>query len=119
MASNVDDHNVFTSIVNNLAASATNERQRDYLMWLQQMGERVLSLRNVGGMGQGAQDLREAIQATLPGITSGSKEFALKKLTGVDNQIRILGRGVPHTSINMGQPSLDDILDKKFGKAPQ
>lgn len=103
-AAGAGDESAFREVINNALAGTLNERQMNYLLWLQQMGERVLSLRNVAGMGQGAQDLRAAIQATLPGITSGSKQFALKRLDAVDNQINILGRGIPRTNINMGGP---------------
>jgi hypothetical protein len=94
LASEAQDEGIFRSIVSNMASGTTNERQQDYLIWLQQMGERILSLRNVAGMGQGAQDLRAAIQATLPNISSGTKQFALKRLDAVDNQINLLQKGI-------------------------
>lgn len=95
LAAGAQDEGVFQSILGNMAAAATNDRQQNYLIWLQQMGERILSLRNVAGMGQGAQDLRAAITATLPNISSGSKQFALKRLDAVDNQINLLQKGIP------------------------
>jgi hypothetical protein len=98
LASEAQDEGVFRSIVSNMASGTTNERQQDYLIWLQQMGERILSLRNVAGMGQGAQDLRAAITATLPNISSGTKAFALKRLDAVDNQINLLQKGIPKVS---------------------
>jgi hypothetical protein len=110
LAARAPDEGTFHSIVSNLASSTTNERQQDYLIWLQQMGERILSLRNVAGMGQGAQDLRAAIQATLPNLSSGSKEFALKRLDAVDNQIKLLHQGIgklkntPQTGNNTPPP---------------
>jgi hypothetical protein len=99
-ASATDDPKVFSAMIDNALAASLNDRQQDYLVWLQQMGERVLSLRNVAGMGAGAQDLRAAIQSTLPGLTSGTKQLALKRLDAVDNQVNILGRGIPKTNIN-------------------
>src|ERR1700723_1762409 len=98
LASESQDAGVFSSVVGNMASSTLNEHQQDYLIWLQQMGERILSLRNVAGMGQGAQDLRAAIRATLPNISSGSKQFALKRLDAVDNQINLLQKGIPKVS---------------------
>lgn len=95
LAAGTGDPSLFKSVVDNMASGTLNERQQDYLVWLSQMGERVLSLRNVAGMGQGAQDLRTAIQATLPNISSGNKEFALKRLDAVDNQINLLHPGIP------------------------
>ena len=98
LAAKSPDVGTFSAIVSNMASSTLNEHQQDYLIWLQQMGERILSLRNVAGMGQGAQDLRSAIQATLPNISSGTKEFALKRLDAVDNQINLLQKGIPKVS---------------------
>jgi hypothetical protein len=94
LASRAPDDGTFHAIISNMASGTTNERQQDYLIWLGQMGERILSLRNIAGMGQGAQDLRAAIQATLPNLSSGSKEFALKRLDAVDNQINLLQKGI-------------------------
>lgn len=91
----------FSRIMNNAASASLNPRQTDYLIALGQMGERILSVRNVAGMGIGAQDLREAIQSTLPGITSGSKENALARLTAVDQLLSRLSTGIPRTNINI------------------
>lgn len=95
LAMRAPDEGTLSTIVTNLGASGLNERQQEYVTWLTQMNERLLSLRNIAGMGQGAQDLRNAIQATLPNIASGQKSFALKKLDAVDQQIAMLYRGVP------------------------
>lgn len=89
------DQGSLSATVNNLMASGLNDRQQDYVIWLSQMAERILSIRSIAGMGQGAEDLRRAIQATIPNVASGSKEFALKRLDAVDNQITQLYRGIP------------------------
>ena len=103
LASRAPDDGAFHAIISNMASGTTNERQQDYLIWLGQMGERILSLRNIAGMGQGAQDLRAAIQATLPNLSSGSKEFALKRLDAVDNQIKLLHVGIGKLKNTPGQ----------------
>lgn len=92
---------IFSSFMNNAATASLNPRQMDYLIALGQMGERILSVRNVAGMGVGAQDLREAIQSTLPGITSGSKEYALARLTAVDQLLSRLSTGIPRVNVNI------------------
>ena len=89
------DQGSLSASINNLMASGLNDRQQDYVIWLGQMAERILSIRSIAGMGQGAEDLRRAIQATIPNVASGSKEFALKRLDAVDNQISQLYRGIP------------------------
>jgi hypothetical protein len=97
------DPTLFSSILMNEAAKATNERQRAYLTWLAQLGERVLSVRNIMGMGQGAQDIRAAIQSTLPNVNSGSKAFALQRLDAVDNLFNLLYKGIPKSGINVNR----------------
>ena len=88
-----------TSIMNNelqsfFGTQQLTDAQQNYVIWLKQMNERLLSLRNVAGMGQGAQDLREAIQATLPNVKSADKSYAMKQMDAVDQQIRSLYQGV-------------------------
>lgn len=92
---------IFSRLMNNAASASLNPRQQDFLIAVGQMGERILSVRNVAGMGVGSVDLREAIQATLPGITDGSKAYALAKLTAVDQLLSRLSTGIPRTGINV------------------
>src|ERR1700674_209621 len=125
MAMNAPDAGSMHSIASNLMASGLNERQQDYVVWLTQMAERLLSIRNIAGMGQGAEDLRRAIQATLPNIASGTPEFALRRMDAVDNQISQLYRGIPKVSKIMGNQSTpaktaptdatDDAIIKALG----
>lgn len=69
--------------------------QEDFVIWINQLNERAMSLRNVAGMGAGAGDLRAAIRSTLPSLKSGSKEMALKQLDAFKNQVDLLQKGVP------------------------
>jgi hypothetical protein len=77
--------------------NSLSDAQKDFVIAATQMNERVLSLRNVAGMGQGAQDLRQAIQATLPGAGSGDKKTMLKQLDAFDQQASLLRKGVIKT----------------------
>lgn len=96
LASRAPDESVLRSIIDStLGTEQLTAAQQDLVIWQGQMMERLLSLRNVAGMGQGSQDLRAAIQATLPNFKVGSKEFALKKMAAVDNQIQMLEQGIP------------------------
>jgi hypothetical protein len=63
---------------------------------VRQLNERAMSLRNVAGMGTGAQDLRTAIRAMIPGIRSGDKKMMNKQLDAFDNQVSILKEGIAH-----------------------
>ena len=46
-------------------------------------------------MGQGAQDTRDAIRSLLPNMGTGSSERMKTMLDAFDNQVKILGSGVP------------------------
>lgn len=69
--------------------------QRAFVTWIGQINERAMSLRSIAGMGAGAQDLREAIRETLPGLKSGDKSLMLQKLDAFDNQVKMLEQGIP------------------------
>lgn len=77
-----------------LGSEQLTEKQQDFVIWSKQMNERLLSLRNVAGMGQGAEDMRRAIQDTLPNIKSKDKAYAIKQMDAVDQQIQSLYRGI-------------------------
>jgi hypothetical protein len=66
-------------------------------VWATQLNERALSLRNIAGMGQGAQDLRQAIKQTLASAGSGNKRIMLKQQDALDNQVAKLRHGQPKT----------------------
>jgi hypothetical protein len=78
-----------------LGTQQLTEKQKDFVVWIGQLNERALSLRSVAGMGQGSQDLRQAIRATLPSAASGDKDLALRQLAAFKNQVELLERGVP------------------------
>jgi hypothetical protein len=110
------------AIIQNLAANATNEQQQDFWIWINQLNERAMSLRGIAGMGAGAQDLRNAIRAMLPGLKSGSTEMMLKQLDAFDQQVKVLEEGVaspgkggkgklvgPGAKTDTKKPSADEI----------
>jgi hypothetical protein len=78
-----------------LAQQNLTPAQQDFVVWISQINERAMSLRNIAGMGQGAQDTRNAIRAMLPGVGSGSTEMALKQLDAFDQQVKVLKSGIP------------------------
>lgn len=86
-------HNMASAM---LGTEQLTEKQKDFVIWATQMQERALSLRNIAGMGQGAEDLRQAIRATLPGIRSADKGYALKQLDAFDQQVNSLRPGIPN-----------------------
>lgn len=84
------------TILENEARKYTNQRQQDYLVWIAQLQESAMAMTRLGAYGQrGAQDMRDAIRATIPGINAGSKQFALKYLDAFDLEVSNLARYVP------------------------
>lgn len=116
-----DSDGALSASINNLMASGLNERQQDLVIWISQMNERILSLRNIAGMQGGAMDLRAALQATIPSIASGNVQMALKRLDAVDNQINLLYKGVanmPKAGANApgsSNSTVDDIVKALSG----
>ena len=92
--------------------------QQDFVIWLNQLNERAMSLRNVAGMGQGSQDLRAAIQNTLPSLRSGSKQMALKQLDAFNNQVSILEKGIPKVKHPTEATSSHPLSQKYPGFVP-
>jgi len=99
LALSAHDPTVMTNEIKNLMASKLTPAQQDLVTDLAQMQERVLSVRNIAGMGQGSEQTRNAILATVPGIASGNTTMALKQLDAVDNFITNLQKGVPKANL--------------------
>lgn len=92
-----DDEGVVHTQVSALANDALTSKQQDFVLWVKHINERALSLRNIAGQGQGAQDTRNAIRALLPGAATGNTQLMNKMLTAFDNQVQILKSGIPRT----------------------
>jgi hypothetical protein len=113
-----DDPGTVGAALDNLLASGLNERQQDYVIWLKQMKERLMSIRPIAGMGQGSDAMRDAISSTLPSVASGNAQFALKSMDAVDNQMQLLYRGIPKVSkITGNAPATGDATDDAIIKA--
>jgi hypothetical protein len=89
-----EDAGASHALFQNLAARAVNDEQQDFIVWINQLNERAMSLRGIAGMGQGAQDLRNAIRAMLPGLASGNTKMMIKQLDAFDQQVRVLEQGI-------------------------
>ena len=84
-----------------LAASNLTPAQQNYIVWLRQMSERALSIRNIAGIGgAGSDQTRAAILETLPTLGSGNTQLALKQLDAVDNLVADLSRGIPGVNVH-------------------
>jgi len=102
LAMTTEDDTIANAEMATLATQALTDKQQDFVVWIKQLNERAMSLRNVAGMGQGAQDLRTAIRAMIPGVRSGSKQMMNKQLDAFDNQVKILAGGIAHPGAKKG-----------------
>ena len=89
------DESVASAEFQALANEQLTDKQFQALLWIKHLNERAMSLRNIAGMGQGAQDTRDAIRSLLPNMGTGSPERMKTMLDAFDNQVNILGSGVP------------------------
>lgn len=69
--------------------------QADVVIATGQAVENAYALRSVAGFGQGSDELRAAIRATLPGAGTPDKAYAMKQLDAFDAQVNRLSKGVP------------------------
>jgi hypothetical protein len=89
------DESIASAEMQALANEQLTDKQFQAALWIKHLNERAMSLRNIAGMGQGAQDTRDAIRSLLPNMGTGSAERMKTMLDAFDNQVRILGSGVP------------------------
>lgn len=75
-----DPRSALGSFINSSAAKTLTPDQIDYVTALASLMENSMALRSVAGMGQGSNELREAILRALPGPTTPSKEYAQRQL---------------------------------------
>ena len=66
---------------------------------LQQLAENAMAMRSVLGAGQGSDQVRSAIRATLPSLLSPNKKDALVQLDAYDKTIARLRRGIPKVQL--------------------
>jgi hypothetical protein len=81
--------------IDSLLRENLTEAQHDYVIRIFQLKENAMAMRSVLGAGQGSEDLRAAIIATLPGAGTPTREYADKQLQAFESQLNRLERGVP------------------------
>lgn len=100
VAMRAEDPSVLSALISSGALGALTDDQQDFLVGVQQLKENALAMRSVLGAGQGSDDVRRAIQSTLPSLLSPNKKFALKQLDAYDATVQRLHRGVPKVPLN-------------------
>lgn len=69
--------------------------QQDYIVRMAQLKENAMAMRSVLGAGQGSDELRAAITATIPSARTPSRQYARKQLDAFEATLNRLGRGIP------------------------
>lgn len=101
MASRETDPTVYHQAVDTiLGTEQLSDPQKDFIIAMRQLEERALSLRNLAGMGNGSDQVRAAIRATLPSAKSGDVSMMRKQLDAVTNLVDNLHTGVPNINVN-------------------
>jgi hypothetical protein len=116
IAMNTKDSSVAQANLKALASQNLTPAQRTFVVWVAQIHERALSIRAVASMGQGSDDLRAAIKATLPGVGSGNLEMMNEQLDAFDQQVKLLQQGVPKVK---GQANMLTSPESQKPKPPE
>lgn len=85
------------------AGTAMTPQQQEAVQAMALLAENAMTLRNVAGMGAGSDDLRAAIQATIPSGKSPTKGYALEQLNKFENVVKRLETGIPGMQPHSGQ----------------
>lgn len=94
-----DPASAFSTFLTGAAGQAMNPQQQEAVQALALLAENAMTLRGVSGMGQGSDELRQAILATIPSGKSPTKGYALGQLDKFEAVVKRLEKGVP----GMGQ----------------
>lgn len=90
-----DPRGAMSALISGAAAGSLSPQQQEYLIRVTNLIENAMAMRSVLGAGQGSEDLRSAITATIPGPTTPSKDYALRQLETFEKVLDRLERGVP------------------------
>ena len=84
----------------NLLESGLSEDQAQYVTSILNLQERALSLRSIGGQGQGSETQRQQILRLLPGIADlDNKQLMKQKLDAFDQQVGIYFKNLPKVNV--------------------
>jgi hypothetical protein len=101
-----DPHGAIDKLINGGALSAMTPEQQQYVIDLRNLMEQVMSLRSVLKAGQGAEDVRDAILATIPGPQTPDKGYALKQLDALGKTLDRVKKGIPQVPLAGGANEL-------------
>lgn len=90
-----DPKSAVQSFLTGAIGSKMTPEQREAVQSIQILHENAMSLRSVAGMGQGSDELRRAIWATLPSAKSVDKNYMLSQINKFEEVVKRLEGGVP------------------------
>jgi len=94
-----DPSSALTTFLTGSIGQAMNPQQQEAVQAMALLAENAMTLRGVSGMGQGSDEMRQAILATIPSGKSPTKGYALGQLDKFEAVVKRLEKGVP----GMGQ----------------
>lgn len=111
MAAAQKDPTVLTAALSGAAAQQLSGPEKDYLLAVNTIVERAMSLRGLQGQGAGSDAQREAIVRLLPSLLMADPPMANKALDLFQNNIDNVNEGIPKIGKNSKTPA--------SGAAPQ
>jgi hypothetical protein len=94
-----DPRGAVSALIAGELKGSLNDKQQDYLINVANLSENAMAMRSVLGAGQGSEDLRQAILATIPSGQTPTKEYGLKQLDTFEKTLTRLERGVPNVPL--------------------
>lgn len=82
-------------LLSSAALGSLSSDQFAFLVATRQLAENAMAMRSILGAGQGSEDVRRAIQSTLPGLLSPDRQKAIMQLDQFDKTLEQLHRGIP------------------------
>lgn len=99
-----DRPGALSAFLNSSAGQALSESQVNYITALASLNENAMALRGVAGMGQGSDDLRNAIRNAIPGAGTPNKKYGNRQLDLFEGTVNRLQTAVPGLGGNTATP---------------
>jgi hypothetical protein len=100
-----DPRSAWQKFLGSSAAETLGDEKQNYVTALIALNESAMSLRSLGGMGGGSDQLRNAIFKMLPGAGTPSKSYANRQLQLFEGEVNALSKSTPHIGKSDAQPS--------------
>ncbi len=107
-----DPHSALQTWMRGEIGQTMTPQQQEAVQALAQLTENAMSIRSLAGMGQGAQDMRDAIRHTIPNGKSPSVPYMQQQLDKFEQVVSRLEKGVP--GMNAPSHGKTDISKAKF-----